>query len=461
MCSSCDAPKSSSVAEPSQISEIARSRLRARTSSCTAGSCANRRRAGEVANITMVGRCGWDRRSEIRSSVTGAFGDTALVGRAGAAVGAPAPEPRIRRGVDAEAARDPDRAELLREPLDPASRQREVAVDPDVRARRHLLTVEQRVDDDEELLVLRAGRVGRARHPRRRTTASPRTRQRSGPRRDAGRGPAAGTRQRPLDRPSTRSRGSRRRNATAEGERATTGPRGCAAPYSRETHCDASRSASHARRTSASVVRRVADRESQHVATVQPGVGDEDLAARIDALEQRLVLLVRRFAAEADDREGPRRAELPAGLVANPALELLGEPDASRGWAPAGHRAVAAQHRPELERPKPRPSSGPYSLKLTTSSGVRRYSGTRLKASGSASGRRVQSAEQPCGAHHLCGLTTSESARSTPSKAQRSSGQIIATRRRPRRRGARRPRARRRRRSLPPDRRRSSTSYRR
>src|ERR687887_688246 len=61
---------------------------------------------------------------------------------------------------------------------------------------------------------------------------------------------------------------------------------------------------------------------------------------------------------------------------------------------------------------------------LSTSSGVCRYSGTRLNAARSASGRRVQSSEQSIGVKsHLCALTTSESARSTPACDQRCSGQ--------------------------------------
>src|SRR5207237_4629301 len=38
----------------------------------------------------------------------------------------------------------------------------------------------------------------------------------------------------------------------------------------------------------------VPDREAEDVSAVQPRVGDEDLAARVDALEQRFVLLVGR-----------------------------------------------------------------------------------------------------------------------------------------------------------------------
>src|SRR3954469_15914432 len=65
---------------------------------------------------------------------------------------------------------------------------------------------------------------------------------------------------------------------------------------------------------------------------------------------------------------------------------------------------------------------------MSIASGVAaRYSGTYENASWNASGRRVQSAEQSIGVKsHLCGLTTTESAWSTPSRHQRSSGQTAA-----------------------------------
>src|SRR6201999_4469145 len=66
----------------------------------------------------------------------------------------------IGRTAEPEVARHPDLAELLREALDPAAREGEVAVDPDEWAGRDLLAVEKRVGNDEELLVLRARRVG-------------------------------------------------------------------------------------------------------------------------------------------------------------------------------------------------------------------------------------------------------------------------------------------------------------
>src|SRR3954447_18140080 len=53
----------------------------------------------------------------------------------------------------------PDLTELLGEALDPAARHGEVLVDPDERAGRDRLAIQQRVDHKVELLVLRARRV--------------------------------------------------------------------------------------------------------------------------------------------------------------------------------------------------------------------------------------------------------------------------------------------------------------
>ena len=62
---------------------------------------------------------------------------------------------------------------------------------------------------------------------------------------------------------------------------------------------------------------------------------------------------------EADDGERPRGGELPTRLVAHPALERLRQRDgvADRRLQPVP--AVAAEHRPELERAEPAPESGP------------------------------------------------------------------------------------------------------
>src|SRR6266540_266747 len=65
------------------------------------------------------------------------------------------------------------------------------------------------------------------------------------------------------------------------------------------------------------------------------------------------------------------------------------------------------------------------SLRLSTSSVVRKYSGTRLNARRKSSARDVHRHEQPIPvSSHLCGLTTSESAPSTASL--RSSGHTHA-----------------------------------
>src|SRR6185436_14246630 len=102
----------------------------------------------------------------------------------------------------------------------------------------------------------------------------------------------------------------------------------------------------------------VSHREPQDVAAVELRVGEEDLAASVDALEECRVVLVRALAAEADDREGPRRAELPARLAADPPFERLGERDrvADRCLEPVA--AEAAEHRPELERAEGAPERG-------------------------------------------------------------------------------------------------------
>src|SRR5436190_11218801 len=73
---------------------------------------------------------------------------------------------------------------------------------------------------------------------------------------------------------------------------------------------------------------------------------------------------------------------------------------------------------------KRRPRAGPYSDSDTTSSETRRYSGTSENAFRKSSGRAHQNAEQSIGVNsHLCGLTTSESTRSTPSADHRNSSQ--------------------------------------
>ena len=139
----------------------------------------------------------------------------------------------VGRAVEAEGARDPDRAELLREALQPAAGEREVAVDPDERAGRHLLAVEQRVDDEERLLVLRARGIEQLAAARRARLPVGEDERRSGPGRGAARGRRGRPRRPARDRPSTRRRGSRRRSATAGRGRARSAPRASAGSCSR------------------------------------------------------------------------------------------------------------------------------------------------------------------------------------------------------------------------------------
>src|SRR5215211_6357615 len=86
-------------------------------------------------------------------------------------------------------------------------------------------------------------------------------------------------------------------------------------------------------------------------------------------------------------------------------------------WAPR-HRSTVHS----FSARKRRPSAGPYSDSETTSSDTRRYSGTSENALRRSSGRAHQNALQSIGTNsHLCGLTTTESARSTPAADSRNS----------------------------------------
>ena len=79
---------------------------------------------------------------------------------------------------------------------------------------------------------------------------------------------------------------------------------------------------------------------------------EKGLAAPVDPLDDRLVLLVAVVATEADDGEPPRCAELPPRLVTHEPLEQLGKPDGVPDACLQALAPVAAQHRPELERAK-------------------------------------------------------------------------------------------------------------
>src|SRR6185295_6542816 len=97
---------------------------------------------------------------------------------------------------------------------------------------------------------------------------------------------------------------------------------------------------------------RVADREPEHEAAVEARVGEEHRPGRVDPFEQRFVLLVGALQPEADEREMPRRAELPARLRLHPGLERLRETDVFADDRLQPLAPVTAEDRPELERAK-------------------------------------------------------------------------------------------------------------
>src|SRR5262249_60988344 len=94
----------------------------------------------------------------------------------------------------------------------------------------------------------------------------------------------------------------------------------------------------------------VADGEPQDIAALELRVRDEDLAPRVYPLEERLVVLVRALATEADEREVPRRNELPSRLPPDPGLEQRGEAHGLADPRLESGSPVAAQDRPELQR---------------------------------------------------------------------------------------------------------------
>ena len=173
-----------------------------------------------------------------------------------------------------------------------------------------------------------------------------------------------------------------------------------------------------------------ADGQAQDVPAVQGRVREVGLAGRVDTLEDGLVLVVGALSPEADEREGHRRHDLPARRLLHPRCER-----ARQALVLADHRlqplaAVAADHRPELERTESggRAPGRSRSGSSTPSSLVRRYSGAMLNASRRTSGcagveeRAVDRREEPLVRvdDDRVGL------RSTPASAQRFSAQTTA-----------------------------------
>ena len=193
-----------------------------------------------------------------------------------------------------------------------------------------------------------------------------------------------------------------------------------------EDHGAHARSTSHARRMSASVVRalpiasRMTSRPRSFVVATK--------SSPVAVARPRDLVVVALDVPEADGRERVRRDDLPPGLRLDQLREELREPDMLADQRPQPFGAVPAQHRPELERAEPSPERRAVVLDVDGRRRSRRGTrATSANASWNASGRRVQSAEQSIGVKsHLCGLTTTESARSTPSRHQRNSGHTAA-----------------------------------
>src|SRR5438876_5796765 len=80
---------------------------------------------------------------------------------------------------------------------------------------------------------------------------------------------------------------------------------------------------------------------------------EEELAATVHPLHDRLVVLVGALVAKAHQGEMTGSAHLPARLVTDPALEQLGEPDRLADSRLQALASVTTQNRPELERAKP------------------------------------------------------------------------------------------------------------
>ena len=151
---------------------------------------------------------------------------------------------------------------------------------------------------------------------------------------------------------------------------------------------------------------------------VEPRVREVGLAARVDApraaprcARPRPRAGSRRPRTGAARRSPSRARRAPSPRTARPAARARG----SCACSPARPKQRSTAH--SLSARKRRPSAGPYSLRFVTPSAadVRRYSGVSAKAARRSSGRAVNRHEQSTGVNsHLCGLTTSESARSKP-----------------------------------------------
>ncbi len=131
---------------------------------------------------------------------------------------------------------------------------------------------------------------------------------------------------------------------------------------------------------------------------------------------------------EAHRREEPRRRTAPSRARRRPSPRSSAASRRARGSAPAGRRGRSSA---APSRASARGSGGRARARSRASRARRRSErgsrrGPRTPPAAHRGGAS-RASSSPCGVNsHLCGLTTSESARSTPSRHQRSSGQTAA-----------------------------------
>ena len=91
---------------------------------------------------------------------------------------------------------------------------------------------------------------------------------------------------------------------------------------------------------------RVPDREPQHVAPVEARVREEDLARRVDPLEQRLVRVVAPLEPEADEREAGAAQPPPSPAPRAPSPRTARPAGRARGSSPGVPRGRGSEARP-------------------------------------------------------------------------------------------------------------------
>ena len=97
---------------------------------------------------------------------------------------------------------------------------------------------------------------------------------------------------------------------------------------------------------------RLADAQAQRVVAVQHGVGQVELTAAVEPLQQAAVGVVAGLEAKADQVQRRGRGQLEARVVPHPGGELLGQLDVAPHVMLQTLHAVVADDEPQLERPE-------------------------------------------------------------------------------------------------------------